>query len=286
MTNFFDAHVLITGAACGLGRLMALDAVRRKARVALLDRDPEGLDRVCAELRLLGGDVSAFVVDLADRAALQAVCAQVLATRGGVDILINNAGIVSGQPLLETSDEAIERTFQVNTLAHFWTVRAFLPGMLARGTGHIVTLASVAGLAGTSRLSDYCASKFAAVGFDESLRVELKRLGSPVRTTVVCPFFIDTGMFDGASTRFPWLLPILQPDYVVRRIMKAVEGNRSRLVLPRFILALPVARALPPWLFDVVLRVLGVNRSMDHFRGRQRDQTEKGLLPPMNTDKS
>ncbi len=268
MTQFFDAHVLITGAASGLGRLMALDALHRKARVTLLDLDPEGLDRVCAELRLLGGDVGAFVVDLADRAALQAVCAQVLTSRGGVDILINNAGIVSGKPLLETSDEAIERTFQVNTLAHFWTVRAFLPGMLGRGRGHIVTVASVAGLAGTSRLSDYCATKFAAVGFDESLRVELKRLGSPVRTTVVCPYFIDTGMFEGASTRFPWLLPILQPDYVVRRIMKAIEGNHSRLILPRFILALPVARVLPPVLFDAVLRILGVNRSMDHFRGR------------------
>ena len=269
MTQFFDAHVLITGAASGLGRLMALEAVHRKARVTLLDRDPEGLDRVREELCRLGGEVSAFVVDLADRAALQVVCAQVLAARGGVDILINNAGIVSGKPLLETSDEAIERTFQVNTLAHFWTVRAFLPGMLSRGRGHLVTVASVAGLAGTSRLSDYCASKFAAVGFDESLRVELKRLGSPVRTTVVCPYFIDTGMFEGASTRFPRLLPILQPDDVVRRIMIAIERNRSRLIMPRFVLALPVARVLPPVLFDAVLRILGVNRSMDHFRGRQ-----------------
>ncbi len=286
MTQFFDAHVLVTGAASGLGRLMALEAVHRKARVTLLDRDAEGLERVREELCRLGGDASALVVDLADRAALQAVCAQVLAARGGVDILINNAGIVSGKPLLETSDEAIERTFQVNTLAHFWTVRAFLPGMLSRGWGHLVTVASVAGLAGTSRLSDYCASKFAAVGFDESLRVELKRQGSPVRTTVVCPYFIDTGMFAGASTRFSWLLPILQPDYVVRRIMTAIERNRSRLILPRFVLALPVARVLPPVLFDAVLRLLGVSRSMDHFRGRQRDQTEKGLLPPMNTDKS
>jgi len=267
MTEFSGSHVLITGAASGLGRLMALDAVRRQARVTLLDRDAEGLARVRAELQALGGDAQSFVVDLADRAALQAVCAQVQAG-GGVDILINNAGIVSGRTLLECSDEAIERTFQVNTLAHFWTVRAFLPGMLARGKGHIVTVASVAGLAGTSRLSDYCASKFAAVGFDESLRVELKRLGSPVRTTIVCPYFIDTGMFDGARTRFPWLLPILQPDYVVRRIMQAVEKNRSRLILPRFVLALPVARVLPTWLFDAVLSSLGINRSMDHFRGR------------------
>lgn len=268
MTDFRGAHVLITGAANGLGRLMALDAVHRKSRVTLLDRDAKGLGLVCEEIHALGGDSEGFVVDLSDRVAIQATSAEVLATRGGVDILINNAGIVSGKTLLECSDEAIERTFQVNTLALFWTVRAFLPGMLAAGKGHIVTVASAAGLAGTSRLVDYSASKFAAVGFDESLRMELKRLGSPVRTTVVCPFFIDTGMFEGVRTRFSWLLPILKPDYVVRRIMKAIDGNRSRLIMPRFVLTVPVVRVFPPVIFDAVLGFFGVNRSMDEFVGR------------------
>ena len=268
MTDFRDAHVLITGAASGLGRLMALDAARRKAHVTLLDRDEKGLDRVRHEIHAQGGDAEGFVVDLASRTAVQAVCAEVLATRGGVDILINNAGIVSGKTLLECSDEAIERTFQVNALALFWTARAFLPGMLAAGKGHIVTVASAAGLAGTSRLVDYSASKFAAVGFDESLRMELKRLGCPVRTTVVCPFFIETGMFEGVKTRFAWVLPILKPDYVVRRIMGAIEGNRSRLIMPRFVMTVPVVRVLPPFLFDAVMGFFGVNRSMDEFVGR------------------
>jgi all-trans-retinol dehydrogenase (NAD+) len=268
MTDFRGAHVLITGAASGLGRLMALDAVRRRARVTLLDRDAKGLGRVCEEVQALGGDAEGFVVDLASRAAIQATCEEVLVHRGGVDILINNAGIVSGRTLLECSDEAIERTFQVNALALFWTVRAFLPAMQAAGRGHIVTVASAAGLAGTSRLVDYSSSKFAAVGFDESLRMELRRLGSPVRTTVACPFFIDTGMFAGVKTRFAWLLPILQPDYVVRRIMGAIAKNRSRLVMPRFVLTVPVVRVLPPWLFDAVLGFFGVNQSMDEFVGR------------------
>ena len=115
---------------------------------------------------------------------------------------------------------------------------------------------------------DYSASKFAAVGFDESLRMELRRLGSPVQTTVVCPFFIDTGMFQGVKTRFPWLLPILNPDYVTRRILDAIEGNWRRLVMPRFVLTVPVVRILPPSLFDAVLGFFGVNRSMDEFVGR------------------
>jgi all-trans-retinol dehydrogenase (NAD+) len=268
MTQFRGAHVLITGAASGLGLLMALEAARRGARLSLLDRDEAGLEGTCAALRGQGGEAEGFVVDLSDRGAVQAACAAVLARRGGPDILINNAGIVSGRTLLECSDEAIERTFQVNALAAFWTVRAFLPGMLAAKKGHIVTVASAAGLVGTSRLVDYCASKFAAVGFDESLRMELKRLGSPVRTTVVCPFYIDTGMFEGVRTRFSWLLPILKPDYVVRRILGAIEGNRARLVMPRFVMTVPFVRLLPPTLFDAVLGFFGVNRSMDEFVGR------------------
>jgi len=185
-----------------------------------------------------------------------------------VDILINNAGIVTGKALLECSDAAIERTFQVNTLALFWGVRALLPAMIARGRGHVVTVASAAGLGGTSRLTDYCASKFAAVGFDESLRLELKRLGHPIRTTVVCPWYIDTGMFRGVRTRFPLLLPILKPDYVAVRILRAIEANRRRLVLPRFVMAVLLARILPLTLFDAVMRFFGVDRSMDEFSGR------------------
>ena len=85
---------------------------------------------------------------------------------GLVDILINNAGIVSGQSLLEIEDEKIEATFGVNTLSLFWTAKAFLPAMVERNHGHIVTIASSAGLVGVSKLTDYCASKWAAVGFE------------------------------------------------------------------------------------------------------------------------
>jgi all-trans-retinol dehydrogenase (NAD+) len=268
MTDFRDAHVLITGAASGIGRLLALGASARGARTSLLDLDEPGLLSVQAEIARAGGHAAVFAVDLCDRPGFQATAARVLATRGPVDILINNAGIVTGKALLECSDAAIERTFQVNTLALFWGVRALLPAMIARGRGHVVTVASAAGLGGTSRLTDYCASKFAAVGFDESLRLELKRLGHPIRTTVVCPWYIDTGMFRGVRTRFPLLLPILKPDYVAVRILRAIEANRRRLVLPRFVMAVLLARILPLTLFDAVMRFFGVDRSMDEFSGR------------------
>lgn len=97
----------------------------------------------------------------------------------------------------------------INTTAHHWTVRETLPDMLANNHGHIVTIASIAGWVGVRGLADYCASKFGAVGFDESLRFELRAKKSKVKTTCICPYFINTGMFDGAKSRFPLLLPIL-----------------------------------------------------------------------------
>ena len=151
-----------------------------------------------------------YACNLAERASIEAAAARTLQEHGAVDILINNAGIVDGKRLLEATDAEIERTFAVNTLALFRTVRAFLPGMLAQGAGHIVTIASASGIAAVPRLADYSASKAAAIAFDESLRLELKHDGAPVRTTVVCPFYIRTGMFEGVRTRFPLLLPIMQ----------------------------------------------------------------------------
>lgn len=97
----------------------------------------------------------------------------------------------------------------MNTTAHFWTVKTVLPTMMARDSGHIVTIASIAGWVGVNGLADYCASKFGAVGFDESLRFELRAMRKRIKTTCICPYFINTGMFDGASSKFPLLLPIL-----------------------------------------------------------------------------
>lgn len=271
MTDPAGRHVVITGAASGIGRLLAERLARRGARLSLWDVDREGLDRLVRSLRADGGTAEAFVCDLARRDAIRETAKRVLQGQGPVGLLINNAGVVNGRTLLESSEDQIEATFRINTLALFHTTRAFLPGMLDQGDGHIVTVASAGGIVGTSRLVDYCSSKFAAFGFDESLRLELRRLDAPVRTTVVCPFYIDTGMFAGVKTRFRWLLPILKPEHVADRIMGAIEKDRARLVMPRFVYTTWLARLLPTRLFDAVMDFLGVSRSMDDFRGRSSD---------------
>ena len=175
---------------------------------------------------------------------------EVRATAGPVDILVNNAGIVSGKPLLELTDERIELTFKVNALALFWTTKAFLPGMIERGSGHVVNVASAAGLIGSPRETDYAASKFAAVGFNEALRLELKRSAPGIRTTVVCPFYIDTGMFAGVKTRFPLLLPILKEADVTERILRGIQHDHPQVLMPFMVRTLPAMRLLPVWAFD------------------------------------
>ncbi len=177
---------------------------------------------------------------------------------------------MAGKPLLENSEGAIAKTFEVNTVAHFWTVRAFLPGMIQRNHGHVVTIASASGMVGVAGLADYAASKWGAFGFDESLRVELKRKGiNGVKTTVVNPSYIDTGMFDGVKIRFPLLMPLLKPNYVADRIVQAIRRNQEVLCMPFLVNLIPLMRgAMPTWLFDEMSNFLGVNSSMDHFTGR------------------
>jgi len=215
-------------------------------------------------------------VDLCQKSEIDAAV-EVVKDFGNVDILINNAGIVTGKSMFNTPDALIEKTFKVNTLALFWTAKAFLPGMLARNSGHIVTVASCAGLVGVSGLADYCASKFGAVGFDESIRMEIKKLGkNGVKTTVICPYYINTGMFEGVKTRFPLLLTIMEPSYVIDRSMNAILTNTEVLILPYFCWWLGLTRALfPVFAFDGLMTLLGVNNNMDEFKGRIQSQKKK-----------
>ena len=268
MTDIRGKRTLVTGAAHGLGRLLAIELARAGARPVLWDIDEQGLRRVEEELAGLDVPVETHVCDLASADAIDVAARRTLAAGGPIEILVNNAGIVAGKPLLELADEEIERTFAVNTLAPFRTVRAFLPAMLERDSGHIVTIASAAGIAATARLTDYCASKFAAVGFDEALRLELRGLGSRVRTTVVCPYLTDTGMFDGATTRFAWLLPILEPADVVRRTLRAIRRNRRRVVMPWFVYTAWPMRLLPVAAFDWLMKFFGVTESMNSLQVR------------------
>ncbi|CAD6189883.1 unnamed protein product [Caenorhabditis auriculariae] len=141
--------------------------------------------------------------------------------------------------------------------------------MLEANHGHIVTVASIAGKAGVAGLVDYCASKHGAVGFHESLTAEIAALRKDVKTTVVCPYYINTGMFDGVETKSPTLLPLLEPEYVVECIMEGILTNRYNVILPRFChLVVACAGLLPTEVTLILNEYLGANQTMDTFKGR------------------
>lgn len=261
---------LVTGGASGIGKLVAFGLAERGAVVVAWDLDADALGVLEAEAAARSLSVAGMRCDVSRRDAVYAAAKDLEARFGPVDILVDNAGVVSGKPFLETDDERIERTMAVNTMALFWTAKAFLPSMIERNRGHLVTIASAAGIIGVTGLADYSASKFAAFGFNEALRTELARRRSAVKTTVVCPFFIDTGMFAGVTTRFPALLPIMKPDRAARRIVRAVLANRKRLIMPPMVYSVYLLRLLPVGIMDAVAGFFGINHSMDHFKGRNR----------------
>ena len=267
MSEITGARCVVTGGARGMGRLLAKRFLEDGARVVLLDVDGAELDKTCKELSALGY-VRGIRVDLTDGEALYEAAAEAEADLGGVDILVNNAGVVTGGPLAEVSDARHELTYAVNILAVVRMTRALLPGMLERGRGHVVNMASAAGLTAVPLQTTYCSSKWAAVGFSEALRAEMNHLGHPVKVTCVCPGYVDTGMFDGVKA--PLTMPMLDPDDVVDSVIKAIRTEQRTVTMPLIVGAVPLMRAVMPGaLVDRISDILGVNKSMETWRGRQ-----------------
>ncbi|XP_073924757.1 epidermal retinol dehydrogenase 2 isoform X2 [Castor canadensis] len=152
------------------------------------------------------------------------------------------------------------------------TYKAFLPAMVANNHGHLVCISSSAGLVGINGLADYCASKFAAVGFAESMFLETfaeKQTG--IKTTIVCPFFIKTGMFEGCTTRFPTLLPILEPEYAARTIVDGILKEKVYLYMPKFLYILLFLKSFLPIKTGLLLGdYMGIFHSMDGFTGQKK----------------
>lgn len=267
MTQLRNKHVLITGGAQGIGALMAAGCLGGgAAQVTLWDVNAAVLASRVDTLRAAGGAAEGSVVDLADPVQIAAAGENLLA-RWPVDILVNNAGIVVGKPLVEHSHEEIERTLRVNTHGMIHCTRALLPAMIARGDGHIVNIASASGFIPVPRLTTYAASKWACLGFSESLRVELQAFPG-LKVTTVCPSYIKTGMFAGASA--PFAAPLLEPEYAAARILRAIERDTSMLRMPWIVHVVPMLYAvLPRIVFDTLCgRILGIYSSMEQFRGR------------------
>lgn len=187
-------RVLITGAGSGLGLALAQRYARSGARVACVDISAERADAACDGLA--GDGHLAHVVDVGDDASMQALYDRIHADWGGVDVLINNAGIASVGPMTTTTMDEWRKVLEIDLLGVVRGCRLFLPAMLTAGKGQIINTASFAGLAGAPGGMTYGVAKAGVVALSEQLRAEVEHKG--VRVSVICPAFFRTNLMDTA----------------------------------------------------------------------------------------
>ena len=267
--KFENANVLITGGASGIGKIMGRMALEKGASCLIIwDINPQTIATAVNELGKIG-KVKGYIVDVSRNELVVEGYNKVVSECGEVDILINSAGIVTSNKTFDkqTADEIV-RTININTIAPMFVTRAMLPGMIARNRGHVCNIASAGGMLSNPKMSVYAASKWGAIGWSDSVRIELQDMKSDVHFTTVAPYYINTGMFDGVKSR---IIPILKPEYVCKRIIRAIERNKSFRGIPfgfhfirfwQFILPTRIF----DWLFG---EVMGIYHTMDNFTGRK-----------------
>ena len=271
MHNVEAKNVLITGAAMGLGRLFAERAVAEgAAAVVLWDVNEQALVQTADELQAAGGSVYGYIVDVSSADEIEATAAIVREEIGEIDVLFNNAGIVRGNSYFWEVDDVsqIQLTMAINSVAPMLVSREFLPGMIAKTSEcRIVNIASSAGLVSNPRMSVYAASKWAAIGWSDSVRLELEQAGyEHIKITTVCPTYINTGMFDGAKKML--MTPMLEQEVVVDSTWKEMLRGGPFLLIPWTAkLNKVLSGILPVGIRDFVLDKAGVYHSMEEFQG-------------------
>ena len=273
MGKFEDKRVLITGGASGIGKIMGTMVLEKgAASLVIWDINQASIDDTLRDLSPKG-KVVGYRVDIADEEQVVESAKRVKCEVGDIDILINCAGVITSNKTFDqctTTD--IHRTMNINTVAPMVVALQFLPDMIARNSGHICNISSAGGLISNPKMSIYAASKWAVIGWSDSVRIELEQLKSKVRITTIAPYYIKTGMFDGVKSP---IVPLMKPEYAARQIIRAIERNKIVMVVTKLI-PFPyhfvrfMQGILPIKAFDWVFgQVFGIYHSMDKFTGRR-----------------
>ena len=238
IANLSGKVALVTGAASGIGKETALAFARRGADLVVCDLNEDALGSVAGEIEAMGRKVIGHRVDVADRSQMQAFADAVHGEVGAVDILMNNAGVGLGGGFLHTGLGDWDWVIGINLKGVVHGCHFFLPPMVQRRCGHVINVASAAGLVATESLAAYSTTKFAVVGLSEALREELSQHG--IGVTVICPGIINTPITRSSRIRGPLATPEAReqmvaayekrnygPERVARNILRAVERNRA-----------------------------------------------------------
>ena len=275
MDDVRGKKVLITGGGMGLGRIFARLAVEGGASdVVLWDIDDEAMKETAEGLAGRGTQLHTYNVDVSDNARVTEAGKQVISEVGAPHVVFNNAGIVRGNSYFwETGEDNADsqQTIAINALAPMYVTRVFLPEMIAQSAdARIVNIASAAGFVANPRMAVYAASKWAAIGFSDSVRLELEQAGHDhVKVTTVCPYYIKTGMFEGAKSAL--LVPLLEPEDVCAEVWDGMLSGKPMVIMPKTVALNETMKGiLPVRLRDFISDKIGIHNSMDDFKGRTK----------------
>jgi NAD(P)-dependent dehydrogenase (short-subunit alcohol dehydrogenase family) len=242
MAFFLDKVAIVTGGASGLGRGLSEALCAEGARVIIADIDLEKAQSLADALAREGHHAQAAELDVTREEQVDALVQSVVHEHGKLDLMINNAGIGVGGEFQDIGPETWRRVVDINLLGAVYGTQSAYRQMCAQGSGHIVNIASLWGLCGGVLQTAYCATKHALVGMSQGLRAEAKDLG--VKVQVVCPGYLDTGLFDTAiysesldpddvRERVPFTF--IDVETAVRRILRGIRRNRAIIVFPFYV---------------------------------------------------
>ncbi len=231
MKPLTDKVVLLTGASRGLGVDMARSFAKEGSRLALAARSGSELEKVRAELETQGAKAIAVPTDVGDLASLRALVKETESALGPIDVLVNNAGIEEVCDFESMDFEYMEQMLSVNVLGLMWLSRLVVPSMMERRSGHICNIASLAGVTPVPHNTVYATTKHAVYGFSRSLRLELAEHG--VEVSVVCPGFVEGGMFLRWGRPAPKVSGSVTPQQVADAVLKAVQSNKGEIIVTK-----------------------------------------------------
>jgi short-subunit dehydrogenase len=268
MQTLEGKRALVTGAASGIGKAIAERFAAAGAEILLVDVNEQALRDTAAAFERAGRHVRPYVLDVTDPSRITGLKETIARDVGRIDVLVNNAGLVFGGAFLDLPFEKHLTTYRVNTLGLVAMTHAFLPDLIAAPDAHVVNVASASAYIGLPFGATYASSKWAVLGFSESLALELELQGhGHVHVTSICPSYVSTGLFDGAKA--PRLTRLLTADRVAELTLRAVLRNRPYVRTPWLVAAVPIMKALAPFrVFYRAAALLGVNTSMMEWRGR------------------
>ncbi|HVK13154.1 MAG TPA: SDR family NAD(P)-dependent oxidoreductase [Gemmataceae bacterium] len=261
--RFAGQVVLITGASSGIGRALAVEFARHGARVGVTARREDRLRQLADEVRAGGGTIEYAVADAADREAMRVALASLAERLGPCDVLIANAGVGSSNTATDLNVPGAEALIRTNLLGPMYAFEAVLPGMLARGSGHLVGVSSVASLKGLPTAAAYCASKAGLSAYLESLRISLR--SKSIAVTTIQPGFVRTEMTD----KNPHMMFVMDAEPAAKLIVRAIVKRKKVFSFPKRMRALLwLAKWAPDRLMERMVQDGVGGREVEVERGR------------------